>query len=210
MKTITFIFVLVTSFNVYAQSRAEDLKYRINQLANRISDTVHLSNATTSELEEVDLQLQRSLRTLRGTGGGSGNTDREACIKFAFDNYNRTLNSASAMDKASIFCRDQRDLAVASTLYNYANKTLNGASAMDLVAKYSGYENNGKSQLASYLCEKYNITLNGASTVESAGRSLSKLRTSDLSCLQTAFENYNRSLNAANAMDKAVTSCSRY
>lgn len=201
MKKTLLCFFALTSFSSMAATRQE-----VRQELRVINQELDYTFATAKQLDEA-MKYLANVKKILVTGGAAQPVDFQTCINYVFPQYNRSLNSTPAMEKASIACKAVYDLDVLKFSFEQANRSLNAAPAMDLVVEFNTATVAGKYEMISYSFSQYNRSLNAAPAIEKALSQSALVPLESLDCLKRVFPEYNRSLNAAPAMDKSFETC---
>lgn len=199
------VFAILPVFASLAKADAASTKRDIYNLAYEVQNALVDTRASDANLTAAKTQLQNALNLLRSSGGGNPVSDE--CIKFAYDQYFRSLNSADSMDKAGKACRMNDDLEVMKYLYAQFFRSMNSVQAMDNAAEYSKAPVAGKLSIVKYAFDQYFRSLNAADSAKKAGEGARKVNVGSEGCLKTAYDNYFRSKNSVDSMDAAFAFC---
>ncbi len=133
--------------------------------------------------------------------------NRQQCIDFAFEIYNRTSDTSKSMDLAVSLCQQVEDTVVLKLFYEWFYQNHNSTAALDMAAKYGGFYAVGKYKVALFMFSIYNKNHNTDDSAHRAGEQMLKVPPHSEGCLERYFEIYNRNEMTDVAMDKAVEAC---
>lgn len=132
---------------------------------------------------------------------------REACLDFAFKQYNKTYSADTAMTEAMTACRRITELEIAKFIFAKAYLTYTAAGAMDVAARYANRDLRGKADLLEFMYDGYAQTLSSGTAIATAAEKSAEMEAYGLRCLRYSYARRARSVSSAAAMNRAVEDC---
>ncbi len=211
------------------------LARQIRDLSARIYHRVYRSHARQRELRKARWHLKQAMALLDGDGehgdgdygdgdygdgdyddgdyDGDGDYDdhhnsRQACVEWAYKNYQRSHSSSFAWNQANKQCTRDVNLRIAKVLYPFFSKSYSaGFATTEAIKAAKETTLRGKKRLLKFSLVAYHRSYSGGHAAQEAVRHVAKASRRAFRCIEQSYNAYVRSYSSSHALNEAFRVC---
>jgi hypothetical protein len=166
------------------------------------STTIHGSTSSTTISSSSTISTSSSTST-------SMSFDRQACVDWAYEGYQKSYASGPAREHAHKACNTITDLAIARELYTAYAKSYASGVSVTKAAEAPYKQLVGKLELLQFAIVGYAKSYASGVSADKAIERTKNAQPSIMRCLRGDYEAFNKSYASGVAMDKAFEVCNK-